>query len=68
MFSLCTMWKIYCIILLCSKVYGAKENNAVILPHSAQIKHAFLGEIKEMPKKNKLPARKRIALEFYIKY
>ena len=26
------------------------------------MKHAFLGKIKEMSKKNKLPARKKIAL------
>ena len=43
--------------------FGAKENNAVTLPHSAQRKHAFLGKIKEMSNKNKLPARKKIALE-----
>ena len=41
----------------------AKENNAVTLLHSSQRKHAFWGEIKEMSKKNKLPARKKIALE-----
>ena len=40
-----------------------KENYAVTLPHIAQRKHAFLGKIKEMSKKNKLPARKKIALE-----
>ena len=44
--------------------FGAKENNAVTLPHSAQRIHAFIGKIKEMSKKNKLPTRKRIALEF----
>ena len=43
--------------------FGAKENNAVTLPHVAQRKHAFLGKIKEMSKKNKLPARNKIALE-----
>ena len=43
--------------------FGAKENNAETLPHSAQRKHAFMGEIKEISKKNKLPARKKIALE-----
>ena len=46
------------------KVYfGAKENNAVTLPHSAQRKHTFLGKIMEKSKKNKLPARNKIALE-----
>ena len=47
----------------CTVYFGAKENNAVTLPHSAQRKHTFLGKIKEMSKKNKLPARKKIALE-----
>ena len=41
----------------CTLYFGAKENNAVTLPHSAQRKHAFLGKIKDMSKKNKLPAR-----------
>ena len=43
--------------------FRAKENNAVTLPHSAQSKHAFLGKIMEELGKNKLPARKKIALE-----
>ena len=43
--------------------FGAKENNAVTLPHSAQRKHAFTGKIKNMSKKNKFPARNKIALE-----
>ena len=47
----------------CTLYFGAKDNNAVTLPHSAQRKHAYLGKIKEMSTKNKLPARKRIALE-----
>ena len=47
----------------CTVYFGAKENNAVTLPHNAQRKHLFIGKIKEMSKKNKLPARKRIALE-----
>ena len=42
---------------------GAKEKNAVTLPHSAQRKHEFLGKIMEKSKKNKLPERKKIALE-----
>ena len=42
--------------------FGAKEKNDVTLPHSAQIKHAFWGEIKEMSKTKKLTARKKIAL------
>ena len=43
--------------------FGAEKDNAVTLPHSAQRKHAFTGKIKNMSKKNKFPARKKIALE-----
>ena len=43
--------------------FGAKEKNSVNSPQSAQRKHAFLGEIKEMSKTKKLPSRKKIALE-----
>ena len=32
----------------------AKEKNTVTLPHSAQREHAFLGEVKEMSKTDKL--------------
>ena len=46
----------------CTVYFGAKEKNAVTLPHSAQRKHAFLGKIKEMSKTKKLPARKKIDL------
>ena len=42
--------------------FGLKEKNAVTLPHIAQRKHEFLGEIKEMSKTKKLPPRKSIAL------
>ena len=41
--------------------FGAKEDNAVTLPHSAVRKHAFSGKIMEKSKKN--PARKKIALK-----
>ena len=34
----------------CTIYFRAKEKNRVTLPHSAQTKHAFLGEIKEMSK------------------
>ena len=47
----------------CTIYFGAKEKNAVTLPHSAQRKHAFWGEIKEMSKTKKLLDRKKIALE-----
>ena len=40
--------------------FGAEKKNAVTLPHSAQRKHAFLGKIKDMSKKNKLSTRKKI--------
>ena len=46
----------------CTVYFGAKEDNAVTLPHSAVRKHAFSGKIMEKSKKN--PARKKIALEF----
>ena len=47
----------------CTVYFIAKEKNSVTLPHSTQMKHAFLGKIMEKSKKNKLPARKKIALE-----
>ena len=43
--------------------FGAEKKNAVTLPHSAQRKQAFIGKIKDMSKKKKLLARKKIALE-----
>ena len=33
---------------ICTVYFVEKEKNVVILPHSAQRKHAFLGEIKEI--------------------
>ena len=47
----------------CTVYFGAKEKNEVTSLHSAQRKHTFLGEIKEMSRKKKLPARKKIALK-----
>ena len=47
----------------CTVYFGSEKKNAVILPHSAQRKHVFTGKIKNMSKKNKYPARKKIALE-----
>ena len=44
-------------------VLQIKRENAVTLSHSAQNKHAFLGEIKEMSKTKILPSRNIIALE-----
>ena len=44
---------------LCTVYFRAKEKNAVTLTHSAQRKHAFWGEIKEMSKtRNYLLGRK----------
>ena len=47
----------------CTVYFVSEKNNAVTLPHSAQRKHAFIGKIMDTSKKNKLPARKKIALE-----
>ena len=46
----------------CTVYFGAEEKNSVTLPHSAQRKHNFTGKIKNMSKKNKSAARKKIAL------
>ena len=42
--------------------FGAEKKNAITLTHSAQRKHSFAGKIKNMSKKNKFSARKKIAL------
>ena len=54
----CLFHKVFCTVY-----FKAKEKNEVTLPHSAQRKHEFLGEIKKMSKTKKLPARKKIDLE-----
>ena len=54
----CLFQKGFCIVY-----FGAKEKNAVTLPHSARRKHEFLGKIMEKSKKNKLTSRKKTALE-----
>ena len=43
--------------------FGDEEKFLVALPHSAQRKHAFLGEIKQISKSNKIAPRKKVALE-----
>ena len=43
--------------------FGSEKKNEATLPYIAQRKHAFVRKIKNMSKKNKLPARKKIALE-----
>ena len=47
--------------VFCTVYFGAKEDNAVTLPHSTVRKQAFSAKIMEKSKKN--PARKKIALE-----
>ena len=47
----CLFHKVFCTVY-----FGAEKKNAVTLPHSAKRKHAFLVKIKDMSKKNKLPA------------
>ena len=49
----------------CTVYFGAKEDNAVKLPHSSVRKHAFVVKSMEISKKNpiKNPKRKKIALE-----
>ena len=42
----------------CTVYFKADKRNAVTLPHSAQRKHAFKRKIKNISKKNKLPAGK----------
>ena len=54
----CLLHKGFCTVYL-----GSKEKKSVTLPQSAQRKHAFLGEIKEMSKTKKLPSRNKITLE-----
>ena len=49
-------------MLFCG-VLRSEGENVVTLPHSAQRKHEFWGEIKEMSKTKKLPSIKKIALE-----
>ena len=42
--------------------FVVEQDNTVTLPHSAQRKNAFTGKIKNMSRKNKFPARNKIAL------
>ena len=37
--------------------FGDRKKNVVILPHSAQRKHAFWGETKEISKSNRIAPR-----------
>ena len=49
----------------CTVYFGAKEGNAVTLPHSAVRKHAFMVKSMEISQKNSKinPKRNKIALE-----
>ena len=47
----------------CTVYFGDQEKNAVTLPHIAQRKHDFLGEIKQISKSKKIAPRKKVALE-----
>ena len=49
----------------CTVYFGAKEKNAVTLPHSVQMKHEFLGKMKETSKTKKSPSRKKVALALF---
>ena len=44
--------------------FGAKEDNAVTLPHNAVRKHAFMVKSMESSKKNPKRKKKKKALEF----
>ena len=46
----------------CTVYFGNKDKNGVTLPHDAQRKYAFLGEIKQMPKTKKSAPMKKVAL------
>ena len=54
----CLFQKVFCMVY-----FGSETKNSVTLPHSAQRKHTFIGKIMEKSKKNKISARKKIALE-----
>ena len=47
----------------CAMYFSHKEKNAVTLPHSAQRKYTFLGEIKQISRSNRIVPRKKVALE-----
>ena len=47
----------------CTVYFDDKEKNEVTLLHSAQRKHTFLGEIKQMSKSKQLAPRNKVALE-----
>ena len=48
--------------------FGAKDKNAVTLPHIVQRKHAFWGEIKEMSEKKNYQLGRKLIYNYYIKY
>ena len=46
----------------CTVYFGDKEKNEVTLPHSAQQKHVFWGEIKQISKSKKIAPRNKVTL------
>ena len=44
----------------CTVYLGAEKDNAVMLLHSAQRKHAFTGKIKDMQKKKKFQQERKL--------
>ena len=46
----------------CRVYFSPKDKNSVNLPHSAQRKHAFWGEIKQKSKSKKIAPRNKFAL------
>ena len=51
----CLFYKVFCTVY-----FGAEEKNEVTSPHSAQRKHAFLGKMKDMPKKKKYQQERKL--------
>ena len=49
----------------CMVYFGNKDINTVTLRHSAQRKHEFWGEIKQMLRSKKLAPRKKVALGIF---
>ena len=54
----CLFHKEFCMVCL-----DKKKKNVVTFTHSAQRKHSFWGEIKQMSKSKKIEPRKKLVLE-----
>ena len=48
---------------ICTVLFSDNEQNAVILPHSAQRKHAFLVKMKKKSKSQNQIPKKKVSLE-----